>query len=162
MKSTLKILKDNLFTVFVIIVFIIGMFALSYLKKVYWDNNNQAAYGDRTEGVNNHVISDSEVAEIKSKISSLEDVLEVEYKLEGRIINLTITVSDGLEVSDAKAMGKEMLENFDEEDLSYYSIQFYFIKKDSSKSNFPIIGYKHYSSSEISWTKDREETTDES
>ena len=40
MKSTLKILKDNVFTIFVIVVFIGCMFVLSYMKKVYWDNNN--------------------------------------------------------------------------------------------------------------------------
>ena len=57
MKSTLKILKDNIFTIVVIVVFIIGMFALSYLKKTYWDNNDEAIYGDRLDGIENWDVS---------------------------------------------------------------------------------------------------------
>lgn len=161
MKSTLKILKNNMFTIFVIIVFIIGMFALSYLKKLYWDNNDQAAYGDRTEGIENYIISDKEIEELESKIESDEDVISAEYDLEGRIINLMIKVENVLSVSDAKIMGNEMLKYFTDNQLSYYAIQIYYVKEDTSLNDFPIIGYKHYSSSDISWSKDREATSDE-
>ena len=162
MKSTLKILKDNVFTIIVIIVFIIGMFALSYLKKIYWDNNDQAVYGDRTEGIENHEIDDDKVKDIKDAITALENVESVEYDLEGKIINLMITVSSDVSVKNAKKIGSSALENFTEDQLSYYSIQIYCVKEDSSLDDFPIIGYKHYSSSEISWTRDREATSDES
>ena len=161
MKSTLKIIKNNMFTIFVIIVFIIGMFALSYLKKLYWDNNDQAAYGDRTEGIENHIISDKEIEELESKIESDEDVISAEYDLEGRIINLMIKVENVLSVSDAKIKGSEMLKYFTDDQLSYYAIQIYYVKEDTSLNDFPIIGYKHYSSSDISWSKDREATSNE-
>ena len=83
MKSTLKILKNNIFTIIVIIVFIIGMFCVSYVKKVYWDNNDEASYGERTEGVENHKISDDKVKELKSKISEEESKKSVnEQKLQ--------------------------------------------------------------------------------
>lgn len=162
MKSTLKILKDNVFTIVVIIVFIIGMFALSYLKKIYWDNNDEAAYGDRIEGIENHEIDDSRKAEIISKIKSDSDVLELVFEIEGRTINLTVTVQSELQVSDAKIMGKDFLAYFTADDLSYYSMNINFVKEDKSLDNFPISGYKHYSNSDISWTKDREVTSDES
>lgn len=158
MKSTLKILKDNVFTIGVIIVFIIGMFALSYLKKIYWDNNDQAAYGDRTEGIENHVIDEEEIV---AKIKTDTDILEVVFEIEGRTINITMTVQAELAVSDAKKMGEEILDYFTEDDLAYYSVNFNFVKEDTSLNNFPISGYKHYSNSDISWTKDREVTTDE-
>ena len=161
MKSTLKILKDNVFTIVVIIVFIIGMFALSYLKRIYWDNNNQAIYGNRTDGIENHYISDSDIDDIEKNIGAIEKVEKVVYDLEGRIINLTITVSNDLSVKDAKKLSGSILENFTEEQLSYYSIQIYFVKDDSSLDDFPIMGYKHYSNDGFSWTKDREATENE-
>jgi len=161
MKSTLKILKDNVFTIFIIILFIIVMFVLSYMKRIYWDNNNQAAYGDRVEDVKNHVIDDDAIKGIESNIESLEEVSSCVYDLEGRIINLTITINNEVTVEEAKALEDTILENFDEDQLSYYSIQIYFVKEDSKLDDFPIMGYKHYSSSEISWTKDREATNSE-
>lgn len=161
MKSTLKILKDNMFTIFVILIFVAGMFVLSYLKKIYWDNNNQAAYGDRTEDVKNHVIDEEEIESIETSIGALDNVISCKYDLEGRIINLTITLVDSVSVKDAKTLSSSVLKNFDSDELSYYSIQIYYVKEDSSLNDFPIMGYKHYSSNEISWTKDREATVDE-
>ena len=161
MKSTMKILKDNVFTIFVILVFITGMFVLSYMKKVYWDNNNKATYGDRTEDVKNHLIDNEAIAKIEGDIEALEEVNSAKYDLEGRIINLTIEVKDEVTVKEAKALDKTILENFDDDKLSYYSIQIYFIKSDASLNDFPIMGYKHYSSSAMSWTKDREATDNE-
>jgi len=161
MKSTLKILKDNMFTIFIIIVFIMGMFVLSYLKKIYWDNNDKAAYGDRVEDIGNHEIDNSEIKKIEENIKDDKNVIEAKYDLEGRIINLTITVKDDISVKNAKSIGNNTLNNFDEDQLSYYSVQIYIIKENDSLDDFPINGYKHYSNSEISWTKDREATNNE-
>ena len=83
MKSTLKILKDNIFTIVVIVVFIIGMFALSYLKKTYWDNNDEAIYGDRLDGIENVEIDCYRIrAEIYKKLK-----MNSEYKNDLKIIN---------------------------------------------------------------------------
>lgn len=161
MKSTLKILKDNVFTIFVILVFIGCMFILSYMKKVYWDNNNEAIYGDRVEDVKNHVIDDKMINDIETSIETLEEVSSCAYDLEGRIINLTIVVKDDVTVKKAKSLDSSILKNFDNDQLSYYSIQIYFKKNDSSLKDFPIMGYKHYNSNDISWTKDREATLNE-
>ena len=161
MKSTLKILKDNMFTIFVILVFVAGMFVLSYLKRIYWDNNNEAAYGDRTEDVKNHLIDDDMIESIETSISSLDNVISCKYDLEGRIINLTITLADVVSVKDAKTLSSSVLKNFDEDYLSYYALQIYYVKEDASLDDFPIMGYKHYTSSEISWINEREATKDE-
>lgn len=161
MKSTLKILKNNIFTIVVIIVFIIGMFALSYLKKMYWDNNDQAIYGNRVDGIENYEIDDKEKKEIIENIKTDSDILEVVFDIEGRTINLTLTVNPELLVKDAKIMGKEILAYFSEDYLSFYSINFNFVKEDKSLNDFPISGYKHYSNKDISWTKDREVTENE-
>jgi len=161
MKSTLKILKNNIFTIFIIIVFIIGMYALSYIKKLYWDNNDKAAYGDRTEDAVNYVIEDKEIEDIKAKIKEDEDIVSVTYHLDGRIIKLTIYVKDDVTDSEARKKGDGYLEFFSEDDLSYYSINFEFKKEDKSLNDFPIEGYKHYSNTKISWTKDREATENE-
>ena len=67
---------------------------------------------------------------------------------------------DALE-KKAKSLDSSILKNFDNDQLSYYSIQVYFKKNDSSLDDFPIMGYKHYNDNDISWTKDREATLNE-
>ena len=161
MKPTLKLLKNNLFTILVLIVFVIGMFGVSYIKKIYWDNNGTAAYGDRTAGVENNEITKEEKQNIIDKVKENDKVVDVDFDLQGRTINLVVTVKNEVSVKDAKAAGGEFVKNFTEDQLSYYSLQIYMIKGEGSKNDFPIIGYKHYSSSGLSWTKDREATSNE-
>ena len=98
---------------------------------------------------------------IETSIEALEEVSSCTYDLEGRIINLTIVVKDDVTVKKAKSLDSSILKNFDNDQLSYYSIQVYFKKNDSSLDDFPIMGYKHYNDNDISWTKDREETLNE-
>ena len=155
MKSTIKLLKNNLLTVFVIILFIIAMLVLSYLKNLYWDNNDAAAYGSRLDGIENYQLSDSDIEKVKENIKKDVDVVDVKYHQEGKIINLEIKVKPELKDDNARKMGSEMLAYFTEDQLSYFSIQFYFYKDDATKTDFPIVGYKHYASKDISWTKDR-------
>ncbi len=155
MKSTIKLLKNNLLTVFVIILFIIAMLVLSYLKNLYWDSNDAAAYGSRLDGIENYQLSDSDIEKVKENIKKDVDVVDVKYHQEGKIINLEIKVKPELKDDNARKMGSEMLAYFTEDQLSYFSIQFYFYKDDATKTDFPIVGYKHYTSKDISWTKDR-------
>ena len=162
MKPTLKIIKNNMVTIFVIIVFIACMFVLAYFKSLYWDNNDKANYGDRTEENFNHPFDEDEIVEIKNNIEKDESVLSTKLTLQGRTIQLIVNVKDDLSVKDAKSKGTEFLKFFTEDELSYYAIQIYFAKEDKTQNNFPIIGYKHYNDEKLSWTKDREVTKDES
>ena len=121
MKSTLKILKNNIFTIVVIIVFIIGMFALSYLKKMYWDNNDQALYGDRVDGIENYEIDDKEKNKIIDNIKTDSDILEVVFDVEGRTINLTLTVNPELfEQIIYHPLTQYAIDDFDEDWRSVY------------------------------------------
>ncbi len=161
MKPTLKVLKKNIFTILVLIVFVVCMYGLTYFKKLYWDGNNEASYGERTAGLAEHAITDDDMNKILSNIEKDANVEEARQNYEGRIINMLITVKDNLSKSDAKKIATAALKNFTSDELAYYSFQFYMIKKDASQNDFPIIGYKHYTSDSISWTKDREVTKDE-
>ncbi len=155
MKSVLKLIKNNLLTIFILILFVVLMFVLAYLKNLYWDNNDKAAYGNRLDGIENYELTDEEVKTVKNNILANEDVLEVEYREEGRIINIRIKAKDELTDVNAKKMCEEFVSNFTEEQLSFFSLQFYVYKEDATKTDFPIIGYKHYGNKKVSWTKDR-------
>ena len=155
MKSILRLIKNNLLTIFILIVFIVFMFILAYFKNLYWDNNDKAAYGNRLDGIENYELTDEEVDKVKKSIKSDEDVLEVTYRQEGRIINIRLKVTDTITDDNAKKMCNDFIKLFTEKQLSFFSIQFYVYKDDATKKDFPIIGYKHYGNKSVSWTKDR-------
>ena len=162
MKSSLKFLKRNLLTIFVIIIFIIGMLVLSYFKKLYWDNNDKAAYGSRLDGIENYKLTDEEMNILKETISKDSDVLDLDISVQGKIINIEVKAAERLEVKNAKNMANEWVKLIPDDTRSYFSVQFYFYKEkaktDDKKENnspFPIIGYLHYGNNTISWTKDR-------
>jgi len=155
MKTILTFLKNNIFTIMILFVFIIGMFIASYVKKVFWDNNDKAAYGNRLDGIENYELSEEEVKSLKQKILENKNVSDVVYDVEGKIINLIITVNDDVKVADAKKLGSEATNYLSETQLSFFSVQVFLKKKDEKQTSFPIIGYRHYGDKTISWTKDR-------
>lgn len=155
MKSILKLIKNNLLTIFILIIFIVIMFVLAYFKNLYWDNNDKAAYGNRLDGIENYQLTDEEINKVKENMKKDEDVLEVTYRQEGRIINIRLKVTDTITDDNAKKMCNDFIKNFTEKQLSFFSVQFYVYKADTSKKDFPIIGYKHYGNKNVSWTKDR-------
>ena len=126
-----------------------------YFKNLYWDNNDKAAYGNRLDGIENYQLTDEEINKVKENMKKDEDVLEVTYRQEGRIINIRLKVTDTITDDNAKKMCNDFIKNFTEKQLSFFSVQFYVYKADTSKNDFPIIGYKHYGNKNVSWTKDR-------
>ena len=60
-------------------------------------------------------------------------------------------------LESAKKMGQDILEEISDDQKNVYDYQVY-VKNEKNKSQFPIIGYKHHSKENISWTKDRAES----
>ena len=114
----------------------------------------------RLKNIEKHPISNDLYKKIDEALAKNSNVKNVSHRLQGKTINYFITFADKVSVKDAKAVGDGLLEHFDEETLSYYSVQFYLIKEDKTLNNFPIIGMKHPESKKISWTKDREIVTE--
>lgn len=155
----MKWIKKNKFTVIAIIIFIVIAILGFKAKEIFFPDQRTAIYGDRLEGkvAVEKVTYDS----LKQKISESDKVKTVTVRENGRRIDITITVVDDMNKSDAKKLTDNMLEPFTESQIGYYDFQV-FIKKDAETENdFPIIGYKHHNSSSISWTKDRDKTEEE-
>ena len=83
------------------------------------------------------------------------------YVIHGKIINLMITVDPKVSVSDAKKIASSTVAMFEDDELSFYSLQVYVLKDDETLNNFPIIGYKGLETKELIFTKDREITVSE-
>ena len=148
----MKFIKKHInLTVFVGIIILTIAGAL-LAKSIFFPNEAKAIYGNRLDGRQKVEIKDDKKNSIQQALS--ESAKSTNVRVQGRIIYITSTVNDEIDVNTAKSLGLKVLEQLSDEEKAYYDIQL-LISNDANQDNFPIIGYKHHTSTSFSWTKDR-------
>lgn len=153
-----KFLKKHRYTCILLLIFILIVVLGFKVKDILVPDEGKATYGERLKDIDNHPIDKTIYDKIEEEFAKNTKVLDISHRVQGKIINYILTVNDDMSIKDAKALGDKIVSHFDEETLSYYSLQVYVKKNDASKNNFPIVGYKDPLSKSISWSKDREIT----
>lgn len=108
-------------------------------------NNN---YGNRLDNESNYKVSNSKIDDIKDTISKEDGVNKITYHKEGRVLNFTIKLEDGIVLDTAKKYAEEITSKLSKKNLKYYDVQVFLDGKDES---YPIIGYHSKGSEEFSW-----------
>ncbi len=152
----MKFVRKNKYTIIAIIILIILVVVGVQLKNIFVPDEGKASYGTRLDGIKDHKLDSELFKNIESKLKEDERILSVENKVHGKIINLIITVNDDMSIADAKSIANSTIALFTNDELSYYSLQVYVKKNNESLNNFPIIGYKGTTSTELIFTKDRD------
>lgn len=155
-----KFWKRNRYTCILLFIFILFIVLGLKVKDIFVPDEGKATYGERLKNIEKHPISNETYNKVDEAIKKNSSVVKVSHRLQGKTINYYITFSEKTSVKDAKNIGDSLIKEFDEDTLSYYSIQVYLLKEDEKLNNFPIMGMKHPESKEISWTKDREITVE--
>lgn len=140
---------------------IIGLMAIAILlavlilrETVNFDETT-AVYGNRLDGIEKVKITEEQEKNIKDALK--ETTKSVSVRVAGKLVNIIIVTNEGITLDIAKNMGNISLEKFSDEQKQFYDFQF-LIDNDENKDQFPIIGYKQHSRTEINWTKDRQKT----
>ena len=157
----MKYFRKIKYTIFALVILIVLVFVGIKFKNIFVPDEGKASYGTRLAGIEKNKLDNALFEEIGTKLKEDEKVLDFEYKIHGKIINLIITVSDDMSVPDAKNKANSTISLFTNGELSYYSLQVYVKKNDSKLNNFPIIGYKGTDSKELVFSKDRDVTVGE-
>ena len=113
-------------------------------------------YGNRLDGINKVEIKKSSLKEISKNIEENEKVKEASLHIEGKIIYFDIVYNKDTSKDDAKKIATESMENFSEDELSFYDLEYVLMeddKDDKENKSFVIIGTKHSSKDTISWMK---------
>ncbi len=154
MKNVGKFIKKNKSTVIVVSCCLLLTIFVFTIKLVFFPNEGRAIYGDRLADIKESKIKDSELEQVKSKLTEKEDIEKVSTHISGRILNILITVSEKTSIETAKTFTATIDEALSEEQKKAYDIQV-FVMKTTADDKFPIIGYRHQKSDHYSWTKDR-------
>ncbi len=149
-----KYIKEHKIVV-VALAFLLIVIVLAFIaKQVFFSGTSNALYGTRLDGIKEVKIRKSEKEALSSKIEEDSAVKKCECEVQGKIVNVIITVNDDVGIDTAKALADKVMEVFDTDQKSFYDFQV-FIKKDMEAGDFPIIGYKQNTKEGFSWTKDR-------
>ena len=147
----MKFIKKNKKLILLAIILLIIVCGVLSIKN-YFSSELTVLYGNRLEGRDKVIIGKETKEKIKDKIK--DTTKEVDIRIAGRIIYLTITVNDEVSRDDAKKLAPLVLEELQDAEKNYYDIQI-LIKNTADPGQFPIIGYKHHAKTSFSWTKDR-------
>lgn len=141
--------KFATFTIIMILVIIVlGVALFRFLVPNY----SLDEYGNRLDGIDNYKIEDSRITEMKTVVVENENVESIDYLLEGRLVDITITVKDETERDVAKALADQTLTYFTDEQKGYYDIQVLISSNNKESVKYPIMGYKHKSSGALVWS----------
>ena len=150
----MKFIKKNIGIIILIVIVISIGIGIYYVKKTFLSSETGAIYGNRTEGIEKVKITKERKDKVKEVLQ--ESVKESSVRIQGRIVYIRYTLNDDKSLDDAKNLGNTVIEQFTDEEKAYYDFQI-IVEKDTETKQFPIIGYKHYTKTAITWTKDRAE-----
>lgn len=131
-----------------LVLVILGVVFLRILIPNYSGN----LYGNRLKNIENYKIKDDQISNLKKDIKGLDGVDSVGYNLEGRLINITIKVSDDVGVDTAKEYANKSLEYFSDKEKEYYDIEIILSSVNNNSEVYPLFGYKHKTSTSIVWS----------
>ena len=154
MKGLKGFYKNNRVYVILMIVSIVCILSILIGVIVYFaKQSSQNAYGNRLDGIETIEIKEDRLTEIENVVKESEIVSKVNVNLQGKLIYVVVTLSEGTP-TDAENISVKVMEKLSEEEKAFYDIQFMFTSTSKSEDNvFPIMGYKKSSSTTISWTK---------
>lgn len=159
MKSLLKFLKKHI--VLLIVVFIILITAITMLfivRSILLSGNEGTLYGNRLDGIEKVEIKSDVLNKIIEDMKTKENVKSASHRLEGKVLHFMVDVTSATTLDDAKTLVTPVLASLNSEVQSFYDIEIIITcsedenkEETEEKSIYPIMGYKHRTSSEFVW-----------
>lgn len=148
-----KFFKENK-TLFILMVVAIVCIIVSIvlLFKYFYFGNGGSNYGDRLEGIENVRINDDKQQEIAAQIDSNPIVEKSSVIITGKRIDIRIVFDEKATLIDAQGVALKSLDNFSDEEKSYYDFEFTLKQEATEKTEgFLIMGAKNVNGTNLVW-----------
>lgn len=132
--------------VFLVVVLLV-FFAI---KELVYPDERKNLYGERLLGIEEVMPTEEQLSKIKENLLAASGVKEVTHHLSGRILNYMISLEDDVAVDVAKTLANKVIEQLNDEQKSYFDIQIFLNAEDQER--YPLIGYKHKTSTNFLWS----------
>lgn len=134
--------KDNKFTIIVLVIFGIMFVMGAVFYSMVMPSNGKPAYGNRLDGIEKVELSSSDKNKITSSLEDEKIVKSSKVDIKGRIINVIIEVNEGTKEKAAKDLTDVVVKSLSEAQVGYYDIQVFITNESKDAEGFPMIGYK--------------------
>lgn len=134
------------------IILIICFIAILIVTFSFFFGGSESVYGDRLDGIENYSIEDSFIDEYIANLESDEMINSATFDTKGRIIYVTMDFVGDTSLVEAQSKAAASLEQFSEETLSYYDINFTLTSESTENSEgFTIMGARNVAGSGLVW-----------
>ncbi len=162
MKKIKKFYKEHrVFTILMAIVLVCMIVIITVLIQCFYVGNGTDKYGNRLEGIENYEITESRQSDYEANLENDAKVKKADLMITGKIIYITIDFETNCSLIEAESIAAKSLENFNEEEQSFYDFNIT-LKKDSDDKNesFIISGAKNKNGTGLVWNNNREVVAD--
>ena len=142
--------QDNIILLVLIGILVVCFIVICLLfYKYFYAGISETKYGDRLDGIEEHVLKDNLVDEIKKLYTENKEVGEIKVNTKGKVIYINMDFVESVKVETAQSLAIKALDVIGEENLKYYEVQY--IIKNKDNENFPIFGSKNANSLKVVW-----------
>lgn len=124
----LEIIKKNKYTVLFIVLFIVLVIVGYQAYSILVPNENRAVYGDRLDGIDAVMITSDQMTSINNEIKTNTFVTDCVSDLKGKILYVTVTVTDDTSVDSIRSFPDVVLSKLDDAQKAYFDVQVIFTK----------------------------------
>lgn len=152
MKKIKEIWGKNKVLIVLGLILIICLIAILIVTFSYFFGGSESVYGDRLEDIENYPITDNFIDEYITNLESDDMINTVTFDTKGRIIYIAINFVGDTSLAEAQSKTTASLEQFSEEILGYYDINFT-ISSDATENSegFTIMGARNVAGSGLVW-----------
>ncbi|MEG1149896.1 MAG: hypothetical protein RSE17_01240 [Bacilli bacterium] len=152
MKKIKELWQKNKILVVLVTILIACFISICVVVVTYFFGGSSTVYGNRLEDIDKYPVTESFKTEYISKIKENKEVTNATIKTKGRVIYINIDFVADTTLIEAESKSTASLEQFTEELLSYYDINFILTSDASSNSDgFTIMGAKNANGTGIAW-----------
>lgn len=138
------------------IVIVCVVLIATILIQCFYIGNGTDKYGNRLENIEKYELTEDRLKDIESKLIAEEKVSSANVIRTGRIVYIKITFTVDIELVEAESLALKSLENFTEEEQSYYDFNYTLEQsKTEEKDGFFISGAKNKNGQGLVWNNNR-------
>lgn len=118
--------------------------------------NGEGKYGNRLDGIEEVELSKNQLKDIEKALKEDERIADAKVRLQGKIVYINFEINPDVSTDTAKEIASSTLENFSEEELSFYDfgylVKWITIDEEEKEQINAIAGTKHHLLENITWS----------
>lgn len=151
--------EHRIFTILMAVVLVCIVLIATVLIQCFYVGNGSDKYGNRLEGIEKYKISTSRQKDFENNTANNEKVKSVDIEITGKIIYITMQIEPDVALVEAQSIAQKSLEEFSEEEKTFYDFNITLKQNSSDKSDgFIISGAKNKNGVGLVWNNNRQVT----